>query len=126
MFEHTPETIQVFFSPCDFDSMEDIPSAIQSGIKIELSIYPFLNLPQNNIKKILRYLIQNDVRNCENIKAFYSFIEKEADFFGLFDPDVTIPKCMERDAKRVAAILKFWDAELKKNGGCLHVEQCVA
>ena len=104
--------INVFFESACYDTMEQIRT-MPSGIVLDFSMAIHdLTIPQ--IKRILRFLLNNDVNSYQNVREFDRFISDEARANGLFDLYDGREKKLTQYEKRLNTILSFWDGELRK------------
>lgn len=105
------EHIHIFYSPASAYTMEEV-SRCGSGMTISDPSWMLYELTQTHIKKILRLLVNNDVRSLENVMAFDECLCAEADAEGLFDEDRQEP--LTSYGKKLAKLMEWWDGELSK------------
>ena len=111
------EHIHIFYAPAYADTMDAVQQT-GIGMSIDDPGAMLFRLNQTSIKKILKLLVNNDVSTLENVRAFDECLVAEATDAGLFDVDRTVP--LSSYGKKLAAIMKWWDAELDKRGVLLH------
>lgn len=111
------DKIHVFFSPACCLNMVEIPENTP-GMVIESVGEMLRRFPLTQIKRILKYLLNNDVSSLENTRVFEEALTSEADAEGLFDEN--IEKSLSRYGTKLKTIMAWWDAELNKRGVLLH------